>query len=389
MDKPLRILAIVNLPWEPRLGAARIYIELAEHWKAAGHCVEKFCLTDAFAKPTNSAPLSMLRQILFARQAARFVRRNGSRFDIIDALIGTLPFSKKDLRFRGLLVARSVGLHRSYERFIRWSQQRWPNQPRGKLLGRYFYRFTARWQRRNSELSLRHCDLINLPNADEIEFVRSHPAMVQPYGISENDRAALASVSQSPEARLNRKEICFIGMWSLRKGARDWGEIIRQIREKIPAARFKFLGTMTDTQTVLNDLRLLSANGVTCVETYDPGNLPDLIGPCAVGLFPSYIEGFGLAVLEQLASGIPTITYDVSGPRQILDSVHRSLLVPEGDAFAMAGRAVQILQMNPSDYAALSAECRSITDKFRWEPIAAKTAHEYRDELKKITNALE
>ena len=53
--KPLRILAIVNLPWDSRLGAARVWIELVREWEAAGHVVEKFCLSDAFQTPERLA----------------------------------------------------------------------------------------------------------------------------------------------------------------------------------------------------------------------------------------------------------------------------------------------------------------------------------------------
>jgi glycosyltransferase involved in cell wall biosynthesis len=393
MDKPLRILSIVNFPWDPRLGAARVYVELAEQWKTAGHNVEKFCLTDAFPKPTKSRGLSTLRQVLFPYQAARYIRHNSSRFDVIDALIGTLPFPKKNLRFDGLLVARSVGLHRSYDRFIRSSRKRWPDQPRGKFLGRLFYKLIGRRLHRNCERALGCCDLVNLLNEDEIPFLENpprirKPAIVQPDGLGERDRAALASAIQPPEVRLGGKEICFIGMWGLRKGARDWPEIIRRIRNQTPDVQFKFLGTMTDEQIVLNDLHLARADGVRCIPTYDPKQLPSLLGSCAVGLFPSYIEGFGLAVLEQLACGIPTIAYDVAGPRQILKPLRTTLLVPEGNATAMADRAVEILRMNASDYDALSARCRSVADQFRWEQIAAETAQQYRAALQKLRHPI-
>src|SRR6185312_5586439 len=81
MQKPLRILAIVNLPWDPRLGAARVYVDLAEQWKKAGHIVGKFCLTDAFPKPTDSRGLRALRQVLFPRRAVRFVQEHATEFD--------------------------------------------------------------------------------------------------------------------------------------------------------------------------------------------------------------------------------------------------------------------------------------------------------------------
>jgi glycosyltransferase involved in cell wall biosynthesis len=392
MPKPLRILTIVNLPWDPRLGAARVYVDLAEQWKKTGHVVEKFCLTNAFPKPTNSRGLRALRQVLFSRRAARFVRQHAAEFDVIDALIGALPFHKSNLRFAGLVVARSVGLHRAYDQFGRFSQEKWPGQPRGKFLGRFFYRWMRRRLLRDNESSLRHCDLINLINEDEIQFLRhppaiDKPAMVEPNGLTEKESAAFAGAMESPEKRLRAKEICFIGMWGLRKGSRDWPELVRRIRQGMPEARFNFLGTMTDDETVVNDLRLASADGIRILSMFDREQLPRFLSPCAVGLFPSYIEGFGLAVLEQLACGIPTIAYDVSGPRQILGSLAATLLAPAGDTAVMAERALKILRLDVHEYATLSAQCRSIAERFRWEQIAADTIDKYQAALEKTTNA--
>ncbi|HEV2046650.1 MAG TPA: glycosyltransferase [Chthoniobacterales bacterium] len=390
MEKPLRILVVVNLPWDPRLGAVRVWTELSEQWRKAGQIVEKFCLTDAFPKPTNSRGLSALRQVLFPHRAARYVQANADRFDVIDCLIGTLPFSKKKLRFQGLLVGRSVGLYRSYEHFIRSTRERWPDQPRGKFLGRFFYRFTVGHLRKNSDRALRHCDLVNLPNEEELQFLqatpaRNKPVIVQPYGLNERNRAALAHAIPPAEERLKQKEICFIGMWGLRKGARDWTEIIRHVRSAIPGAQFTFLGTMTDEATVLKDLRLSRRDGVRCVATYNPEELPALLAPCAVGLFPSYIEGFGIAVLEQLACGIPTVAYDVPGPRQIFGANQIKLLTPAGDTKAMADRAVEILTMSAKDYSALFAQCRSIAGQFRWEQIAGDTLQQYRAAISNLS----
>ena len=380
MDKQLRILGIVNLPWDPRLGAARVWFELSEQWKKAGHKIDKFCLSDAFPKPTRSRALSAWRQAVFPYRAARYVRRNAGKFDVIDCLIGTLPFSKKSLSFDGLLVGRSIGLYLPYDEFMRFSRKRWPDQPRGKFIGRLFYSFTSWLLRRSAGRALAHCDLFNVPNEDEkrsLEKCSSAQTIVLPYGLNEGERAALAAAAQPASKRLARKEICFLGMWSVRKGSRDWPEIIRAILNSVPSARFAFLGTMTDEQTVLRDLQLSSNESIRCLTSYDPKELPQLIGGSVVGLFPSYIEGFGLSVLEQLASGIPTIAYDVPGPRHIFDATGAEFLVPAGNTKAMAGRALEILQMNEIDYSALSGKCRQIAAQFRWEQIASDTIREY------------
>src|SRR5437667_4813313 len=250
VEKSLRILGIVNLPWDPRLGAARVWLELSEQWEKAGHKIDKFCLSDAFPKRTRSRALSAWRQATFPYRAARFVRQHGGDFDIIDCLIGTLPFSKKSICFGGLLVGRSIGLYLDYDKFIRLSQQRWPDQPRGKFIGRVFYRFTSWLLRRNADRALKYCDLFNLPNEEEKRTLELRsivaPAIVLPYGLNERERAALAGAAQSARDRLARKEICFLGMWSVRKGSRDWSEIISAILNAEPSARCALLGTMTD-----------------------------------------------------------------------------------------------------------------------------------------------
>ena len=64
--KPLRILIVLNLEWNPRLGAVRVYMELAEQWRAAGNVVEHFSLSDAFPRVRSSRAGFAIRQIAFA-----------------------------------------------------------------------------------------------------------------------------------------------------------------------------------------------------------------------------------------------------------------------------------------------------------------------------------
>src|SRR6478672_6956665 len=163
-ERPLRILAVVNLPWDRKLGAPRVWIELAEQWRAAGHTVDKYCLTDAFPTPSRLSAVGVIRQVLFAYRAARYVQENGTSYDVIDSLLGTLPFSKKRLRFSGLLVARSVGFYRLYEKFDAMAQRRYPDLAWGRFGGRIFHRLVKKRAHQAAEQSVRHADLLNLVN---------------------------------------------------------------------------------------------------------------------------------------------------------------------------------------------------------------------------------
>jgi len=384
--KPLRILVVVNLPWDSRLGATRVLMELAEQWRAAGHVVEKYSLSDPYPDVRATSAKFTLRQLFFSYKAAAFIRNNRDQFDVIDALIGVLPFSKKRLGFHGLLVARSVGLYRLYEEFDRSVEKRWPGRPKGKFLGRIFYALSRRHFFRAADQAVRHADLINLPNEEEAACLRAEvspdlPILVQPYGLTEDRRRALHESAAPAEVRLAQKRICFIGMWSPRKGARDWSGIIARIRAVVPEAQFRFLGTMVDSKAILSDLQLKTLEGIEFISEYQPDDLPELLADCTVGAFPSYAEGFGLAVLEQMAAGLPTIAYDTAGPRDLLAPQLPELLVPKGELSAFASAISGILALDPEKYEKLSARSAQAATGFSWPAIAGKTLDAYRHAL--------
>lgn len=375
--KPLRILSVVNVPWDTRLGAARVWMELDAEWERAGHVVTKFCLDDAFPQPAPSGARAALRLLRFPSRAAAFIRERSGEFDVIDALIGTLPFAKNVLRHRGLLVARSVGLFHMYEKFERAQQL-----PRRLSPSSLFFDYFGAAGRRASRKSLETADLLNVPNEQEAAVVRdelhcSTASVVLPYGLTNKQIADFESAARPSADRLAGKQVCFVGMWSRRKGSRDWGAIIAAVRERIPDARFLFLGTMVENAIVLRDLALRDSSFVEIVPHYEPGELPQLLSRAAVGVFPSYVEGFGLAVIEQLAAGIPTIAYDAAGPREILGPEFGEMLTQAGDVSGVAERVVRLLQRDEVTYRHLSERCRLHAARFRWSEIAERTIAEY------------
>jgi glycosyltransferase involved in cell wall biosynthesis len=389
MQKPLRILIVVDLAWDARLGAVRVFMALANAWREAGHTVSQYCFTDAFPIPTKSRFRSACRQLLFPWKAAAFIRQHADDFDVIDSLLGTLPFPKTRLRFSGLVVARSVGFYRLYEQFERLSLQRWPDRPRGKLLGRVFYTFMNKRLFRSSDDALRCCDLLNLPNADELRSVRedvgsNKPAVIIPYGLSAKQRRELRDAANPFDMRRAKKKISFIGMWSRRKGAKDWGKIIQRVRASVPDARFIFLGTLVEDRQVLRDIASPTSDFIELIAEYQPDELPALLADTVAGAFPSYAEGFGLAVLEQLAAGIPTVAYDAPGPRAILGTDLSELLVPLGDVEAFAARLVHLLNCDAAHYEQLSNLSLETAERFTWSDIAERTVDEYRLHLGRI-----
>jgi len=383
----MRILTIVDLPWDRRLGAARIFVELSRAWEAAGHEVSHYCLGDAFPAATSSPAVSAWRRLRFPAKAAAFVRKDATRFDVIDCIVGALPVRKERLNFAGLLVARSIGSHRLYRDFEKMARKRWPDQPRGKFSGRIFYTIFQRQLLRNSEKAMRYCDLVNLPNENELEELEpSKPAIVQPYGLTEQWRQKLMEMQAPAETRLAQCKISFIGMWSTRKGAKDWCQIIRRVRAIVPAAQFKFLGTLTENERVLRDLEVSVCDWIEIVPEFHPDELPKLLSDSTVGAFPTYAEGFGLALLEQLAAGIPTVSYDAPGPRSILQRTLPELLVPVGNVEKFSEALIQTLCADLTSYRKFIERCAEVARRFLWSTIAKETAHLYEAHLARVRN---
>jgi glycosyltransferase involved in cell wall biosynthesis len=384
--RSLRILLVIDIAWDGRLGACRVLMELADQWRALGHKITHFSLSEAFPGKQASGAEFALQQLSFARKVAAFVRGNKESFDVIDAAIGCLPYSREALGFKGLIVARSIGLYLLYDRFERMTVDRWPRHTRGTVVGRLFYGFVRRKLIQACDNSVRTADLVNVPNEIEASCLRENVSVkgmifVQPYGISDSYRQLLSRQNRSAEDRLAQKRICFIGMWSPRKGSYDWPEIIRAVHSRIPEARFRFLGTMTDAKAIRRDLDRVSEQNLEFVSEFKREDLLPLLADCTVGAFPSYVEGFGLAVLEQLAAGLPTVAYDIPGPRDILKNVLPDLLVTCGDTVQFADKLCEVLSTSSQHYNELSRKSVEATNPFSWEMIAADTIGEYETNL--------
>jgi glycosyltransferase involved in cell wall biosynthesis len=358
-----RILMVIHTPWTQNLGGPRVQLELAVELREMGHEVEKFSYDDAF--PHAAAP-----------------RRRG-RLDIIDANQTDLPFPKRQLGFSGLLVARSVGLIPAYESFERFAARRWP-EPRSLRNGAHDVLTwpSRRRRRRDVERSFRHADLINVSNRDDLATVRDSmgygaKAVMFPFGMSRARRQAFADRRGDPASRLAAGRVAFIGNWNSRKGAKDWPAIAGLVRQRRPQARFLFLGTGLGGEQVRRDFPPELREAIEVVPSFESDDLPGLLAAATVGAFPGYLEGFGFSVLEKLAAGLPTVTYDAPGPRDILRSLAAPEMVPAGDVGAFAARVAALLDLPLESYGQRSLDAARAAARFDWREIAAATRDVY------------
>jgi glycosyltransferase involved in cell wall biosynthesis len=72
-------------------------------------------------------------------------------------------------------------------------------------------------------------------------------------------------------------------------------------------------------------------------------DVPDLLARASVFVLSSHSEGLPISVLEALAAGLPVVASDVGGVRELVEDGVNGVLVPPGDAVALAAALTRLV----------------------------------------------
>jgi glycosyltransferase-like protein len=184
--------------------------------------------------------------------------------------------------------------------------------------------------------------------ADELRAGWGIEATVIPNGVDAERFAAAAS--DDPEAVAGRRRwrqriggglvVLAVGGIEPRKGSIDLVEAVRQLQATGRRVRLVIAGG----ETLFDYRSYRSAFDQTCARTgVDPlilgpvahDELPTLVATADVFAFPSTREGFGLAAMEALAAGVPTVVGDLPVLREVFGTTVRYGAGPFGLADAL------------------------------------------------------
>lgn len=124
-------------------------------------------------------------------------------------------------------------------------------------------------------------------------------------------------------------------------------DVILRVRESVPDARLHLYGFgYGDEEEKRFRARLRQPEVAAAVVWHGFSTDVDAIYADAdVVISTSATEGFGLAVLEGYASGVPVVAWDIPyGPAEIVRDGVDGWLVPDGDVTTMAARVVDLLR---------------------------------------------
>lgn len=369
----MNILFCTPAPLTKELGAPKVVMELAEGMRALGWDCE---LRGRFDLGGDSRRASLSDEA-YIKRLHQFLKKHAGEFDVIDYDHNFLPYPRMDFSPRTLFVARSVLLAHHFANISIPASRNWKSRLRCLASG------TAERRARNKRIQRAHrtvweADLVNVCNQhDKAELIRrgipSNNIITIPFGISDSRRPLFDAVSDAVPAN---PIVAFVGTFDYRKGAREFPDLVKNIIHSVPQARIRLLGTAGMFQTcteVLAHFPVTLRQRIEVVATFRPEELPLLLSTCSVGIFPSYIEGFGFGVLEMLAASLPVIAYDSPGPPMMLPPEY---LVPRGDIGAMSSK-VSALLTDTGKLQAARTWARQQSQLFRWEQVARTTSDLY------------
>jgi len=162
----------------------------------------------------------------------------------------------------------------------------------------------------------------------------------------------------------------FVGRISKEKGVYSLLDIWKKVTELKPEAKLVIIGSGVELPKIKRSIKEMHLE--TNIIVLGPCTDKDMyttVKASKVFVFPSLLEGWGLAVAEALACGLPAVCYDIPAVKEIFSNCKSVFLVPVGDINKFAFTILDVLRLDLNETAKIS---KAYVKHFSWSKIALK-----------------
>lgn len=204
-----------------------------------------------------------------------------------------------------------------------------------------------------------------------------------PNGADQPDPAHADPLPANVELLRGRPVVIYVGTLSTRSHGVDLLlEAFAWVVNQCPGARLLIVGDGDDRELLRARARVLGIDhSVTWTGRVSPERVPHLLAIATCSVDPVYdvpaMRGRSpLKIVESLAVGVPVVTGDVGDRREMLGEGKAGVIVPAGDADALARGLLQVLT-DPVRRSALAAGARDQSERYRWPALAQRWMQVY------------
>jgi glycosyltransferase involved in cell wall biosynthesis len=161
-----------------------------------------------------------------------------------------------------------------------------------------------------------------------------------------------------------RRNFVFLGSLGLRKGLPVLLEASKFLRED---SRLLIMGRTDDYATKLL-LQKRNRHNLEIIDGPDRTEVLNQLSKADVFLFPSFYEGFGIAILEAMSFGcIPVVSRNTCGPDILKGTSFESFLFDAGDLLGFVESIRVLEELSTVQLRKLQAEARSVSEQFTFQ----------------------
>lgn len=236
---------------------------------------------------------------------------------------------------------------------------------------------------------MREADGLTSPSRDVLEAVRRTHNLELPHAAVIANAAPVVEIERRwTRSNADEQTVLFVGRFDRHKGGDIAIDAFAKIAAECPQAHLIFVGPdrgLQDRAGRTYDLKGYLADRLTAAQQARVdvrGSLPlaqiePLRRSASVTIIPSRYENFGLALVEALAFGCPTVASNIGGNPEILQDNVTGLLVPPDDSSALANAVVGLFKDQERAAALGEKAAKDLAERLSPARIASQTWEYY------------
>jgi glycosyltransferase involved in cell wall biosynthesis len=353
-----RIAIVLQTPRDPHSSVFLTYQALAAELERRGHPTEILTPNDF-----PGAGAGRWTPIVYPWKIARWMRRRRGALDLVvfHSFAGWLASASHATGPAAVAVAFH-GLEPLYHQQLRIEAER--TEPAAGLSARYRF-LQEQLMPRFLRTACRGAARITCLNSAERDFLvarRWAPAsriVTVGHGVRDEFFLDRRIGGERP-----LRSLLFVAQWLPMKGIDALRNAFTQLARRHGELRLVCAGTLMPVEEVLSSFPSDVRPRVTVLPRVDQSRLTGLYRDADAFLFPSSYEGFGLALVEAMAAGLPIVTTRVGVAADALTDRRSALFIPLRDGDALAA-AVEELIGNLVLRAQLGEQAHTVAHSYR------------------------